>query len=678
MSSGIYSIGITGMNAAQLGLVTAQHNISNASTPGFNRQQMVQASNNPIMTGAGAVGQGTHVQTVSRMYNTFLSNQVDRSLSNVSGLDVYSAEIGQIDNMLADPNSGLSPALQDFFKGVQQVAANPSSLTARQSMLSAAEALTARYQGLESRLTEIANGVNGQIVGAVSSVNSYAQQIANLNERILMAQSSVQQPANDLLDQRDQLVTELNKLVRVTTTQQSNGAFSVFIGSGQQLVVGPQVMTMTAAASSADPERMVLGLKSIGGQVQELPENLITGGQLGGLVQFRAEALDSAFNKLGQVAASMALTFNAQHSLGQDLLGKIAGDTGFVGDLFTLSAPRVVANAYNTSGAVISATLTDPVFNGSNFVTDLTASDYRLDVDSTGANMTLTRLSDGKTWPGNTMLDIQAALDSDPQGFSLNLSGALAASDSFLIQPTREAARNIELNAQIAADPRRLAVAAPMRATGGIANAGTMKIGQGTVIPEPPPAPLPGYTTGNLPLNLTVDAAGNLSPFPASAIAKYSDGTTVTGGVLNQTSGTATLVSVSFDGMSFAISGTASANDTFKIERNNTSSTGVADGRNALALGKLQTQGTVSGGAASFQAAYAQFVSDNGNKTREIQVTAAAQQSLFDQATSSREAFSGVNLDEEAANLIRFQQAYQASAKMLSIGTKLFDTLLAL
>ncbi len=676
MSTGIYSIGISGMNAAQLGLVTTEHNIANASTPGYNRQRIQQANNVPVMTGAGAVGQGTHVTTIRRMYSEFLSNQVDRSQSNVSELDAYYSEISQIDNMLADPNSGLSSALQDFFSALQQVAANPASLPARQSMVSSAESMMSRYHGLENRLSEIAEGVNGQISSAVSEVNSYAKQIANLNERIVIAQSSVNQPANDLLDQRDQLISELNKLIRVTTTTDSNGSLSVFMGTGQQLVVGSQATTMTATAASGDLERIVVGLQSVGGNIQELPESLIVGGKLGGLVQFRADSLDSSFNQLGQVAATMALTMNAQHALGQDMLGNVTGMAGFVDNFFTLGTPRVAANSLNAAGApVVTASLTGASFNGTNFYTNLTDSDYRLDV-GVGGNLTLTRLTDGKTWPTapatvNTIAALNGLLAADPQGFTLNAgAGAFTQNDSYLIQPTRYAARNIDVDARISADPRLLAAAMPMRTAAALTNTGTMKLGQG--------ATQQGYSLAGLPATVTATAA-QLTGFPAGAVtATYANGTTQTlAGAADLVFGGSALTKVVVNGMSFDITGTPTAGDTFSIVRN-TASNGVADGRNILLLGKLQTQGTVSGGAANFQAAYAQLVADNGNKTREIQVTADAQKSLLDQAIGAREALSGVNLDEEAANLVRYQQAYQASAKMLSIGTKLFDTLLSI
>jgi len=676
----IYSIGLTGLNAAQSGLVTTSHNISNANTPGYSRQRIVQGSNTPVMTGAGALGQGTHVSTVERMYSQFLTNQVNRAQSSVSELETYYAQISQIDNMLADPSSGLSPALQEFFTGVQQVSSNPASVPSRQAMVSAAESMVARFHGLENRLDELAQSVNGQINSTLAQVNSYAEQIAELNQRIVLAQGAYNQPPNDLLDQREQLITDLNKLVKVTTTQDSNGAYNVFVGSGQQLVVGSIANSFVATPSSADSTRVVVGLRTVGGNVQELPESLLTGGQLGGLLAFRAESLDPAFNKLGVVAASMALTFNAQHGLGQDLLGNIEGDANFVADFFTLLEPRVVGNSNNDPASpAVSATLTSPPpHNGTNFYTDLKGSDYTLAYD--GASFRLTRLSDNVSWTGADITAINTALAGDPQGFSLSATaGAFAAGDSYLIQPTREASRNIGVDSRVSSDPRLIAAAAPIRTSATINNAGDAKISN--------PSVGLNYSVNGLPLTLTF-SGGDLSGFPAGTLTV----TTGSGSTNYAVAGPATTIPYvsgarySFSAavpatdpseVAFDMLGTPADGDTFAINRNN-GGLGVSDNSNALLLGRLQTQSTSLGGTASYQASYAQLVGDNGNKTREIQVTGKAQEALLNQSMAARESLSGVNMDEEAANLIRYQQAYQASAKALEIGGRLLDIILAI
>jgi flagellar hook-associated protein 1 len=673
MMTGIYSIGISGLAAAQLGLLATEHNVVNANTPGYSRQRTVQNTNTSINTGAGSIGQGVRVTTIERMYDRFLTGQVKSADAKVSELDAFYGQIKQIDDMLADPNAGLSPALQDFFSGVQSVAASPSSLPARQSMISSAETLATRFHMIDDRLTELAGQVNGRITDAVSQANSYATQIANVNQQIVVSESGYGQPANDLLDFRDNLIGELNKLISVTTTTNTDGSYNVFIGTGQQLVVGSNVMELTATASSADSSKIVLGLKTPGGN-QEIPESLITGGQLGGLVSFRNQSLDSVTNKLGLVATSLAVTFNAQHALGQDLRGNIAGDIGFVGELFTLSAPLVSASSKNTGLGAMSAVLQPPVaptspdFSG-NFYTDLTSSNYQVQFGAAGS-YSITRVDDKQIVAAGSGA---GAVSFD--GVTLTISAVGNSGDKFLVKPVNEGGRNIDIDERITADPRLIAAAAPMRVTQSLINAGTMSLSQGVVGV--------GYDVSGLPLTLTAAAATApatgvaLSGIPAAWTAVYSNGTSVSGvgGEINLTSGTETLATISFAGMSFGVKGSPAFGDQFSLQRN---TGGVEDGRNAILFAKLQTQNTVAGGKASFQSAYAGVVADNAIRTRESKIQLEAQTVLLSQAQSARDSLSGVNLDEEAANMLKFQQAYQASSKILQIGNTLFDTILSL
>src|SRR5574343_1154461 len=304
MGSGLISIAMTGINAAQAGLLTTSNNISNLSTEGYTRQRTIQASNPTVMTGAGGIGQGVHVVTVQRMFSQALTTQVLNAQTNVSALDTYYAQVSQIDNMLADKEAGLTPLMQKFFDAAQSVAANPSSVSARQSMVSAAETMTTGYRSVYERLTEINDGVNSQIKSTVGQINTFTEQIADLNERIISAAALGGQPAHDLYDKRDKLVADLNELVKVTVTSNDNGSYNVFVGSGQQLVVGSQVTKMSAEPASADISRTVVGLLGPTGNVQELPESLINGGKLGGLLSFRREALDTSFNQLGLMATA--------------------------------------------------------------------------------------------------------------------------------------------------------------------------------------------------------------------------------------------------------------------------------------------------------------------------------------------------------------------------------------
>ena len=666
MGTGLISIGTTGIRAAQLGLLATEHNIVNANTPGYSRQNTVQATNNAITTGSGSIGQGVQVVTIKRQYDAYLNNQVNTAQTQVSNLSALYSQLSQIDLMLADPDAGMSPAMQEFFAGVQQVSSNPSSLPARQSMLTSAQTMVTRFNNLDLRLTEISNQLNGRIVSAVADINAYASEIADLNQRIVLAQSGYSQPPNDLLDQRDQLVNELNKLIKVNTSTNSDGSFNVFIGTGQQLVIGGKTVEMTASASSLDLTRIAVGLKTAGG-TQELPESLIVGGELGGLVSFRSQSLDAAVNELGRVAASLTLTFNAQYGLGMDMSGRIAGETGFVGELFSVPQPKVVPSATNQGTGALTASFLPPVAPSApdyagNFYTNLSNSDYLVTFGA-GGSYTVTRQNDGVAVATGTS---PAGVQFDGVSLNISVPGAMAG-DRFVVKPVAEAAKNISLETRVVADPRLVNAAAPVRTIPAITNTGVMVMSQGVVGV--------GYS---IPATQTLVAtATDLTGLAGTWVATYSDGTVsaASTGDIPLTSGTATLSGITWNNMSFSITGAPNTGDRFVIERN---SDGLQDGRNALQFAALQTANTTAGGTATYQSTYSRLVAENGIRTREAKVRLAAQEAVLTQAQNARDSLSAVNLDEEAANLMKFQQAYQAAAKILDVGNKLFETLLSI
>ena len=638
----VFSIGISGLNAAQAGMLTTSHNIANASTAGYNRQQIVQGTNTPISTGAGFVGQGTHVQTVMRIYDQFLGRQVLSAEAGAAEMDAYRAQISQIDNLLADPSAGLSPTLAAFFKGVQDVAANPASIPGRQSMLSAAQALTARFQALDQRFTEIRDGINQQIAGQVTQINTYSSQLAEINQRIILAQANgADQPPNDLLDQRDHMLKDLNALVRVSTVVQGDGSFNVFVGNGQPLVVGNQSYQLKAVQAPDDSERITVALLGVGGTALTLPESQVAGGSLGGLLNFRSQTLDEAQNALGRIALTLAQNFNDQHRLGQDLTGALG--TNF----FNVSAPTASASSLNAGSGAPTVSIDAPTIDR------LTSSDYQLAF--VGGNYRLTRLADNQ-------VQNFATLPQTVDGITIAVGSWLpVANDSVLIQPTRGGAGSI---AVAFSDARQVAAAAPIRTATALINTGTASISAGTVNAPPP-------TNAGLQHKVTLT-------FTSATTFDVRDVTTAT--TLASGVAYASGANITFNGWATQISGNPATGDTFTVEAN---TGGVADNRNAALLGSLQTRSTMIGGStsgptASYQSAYTQIVSAVGSKANEVAAIGAAQQGLADHATQALQSLSGVNLDEEAANLLRYQQAYQASAKVLQIAGKVFDEILAL
>lgn len=627
----ILSIGVTGLEAAQIALATAGHNVSNANTPGFTRQQTVQGTNLPQYTGNGFLGQGVNVDTVKRVYSEFLNLQVQKADTQASRLDTYNANISQIDNLLADPAAGLSPILQDFFKAANDVASDPSSVASRQAFLSSSESLTARFNTLNDRFAELRTGVNTQLTNSVEQINTYAKQIAALNGSIMAVQSSaLNQAPNDLLDQRDRLVSELNRQVNVTVVKQGD-MYNVFAGSGQALVLGDNALALKAVAAPEDPQRTRIAYVTNGNTVL-LSDKVFTGGAVAGLLNFRSETLDAGQSALGRVAIGLAQTFNDQHKLGQDLQGNLGGT------FFSVGAPNVIQNANNSGSAVIGASIAS--------TSSLTVSDYRLAYD--GTNYQLTRVNDNTT-------STYASLPQTVDGVTVSLaSGTPAAGDSFLIQPTFNGARDIGV---LVKDPRAVAAAAPIRSAAAGANAGTGKISAGTVnAPPPTNVNLQQPVTITFTSATTFDVTGTGTGNPTGVA--YTPGSTI-----------------SYNGWAVQISGTPASGDTFSVASN---TGGTSDSRNALLLAQLQSKNTLSGGTATYQSAYSQLVSSVGAKAREISVDNTAQQNVLIQTQQSQQALSGVNLDEEAANLMRYQQAYQASGKVIQVASVLFDTILSL
>lgn len=639
MASNILGVGQSALNAAQTGLVTTGHNIANVNTPGYSRQVVVQSAAPGQNIGVGYVGKGTEVTTIRRVYNEFLSNQVMSSQTSKSAVDSYYAQIRQIDNMLADPTSGVSAALQDFFEGVQDLASNPSSSASRQAMLSSAESLAARFQSVGTRLDELRQGVNTQITTSINAINGYAQQLANLNDAIEKAQGTAgeAQPSNDLLDQRDQVLSDLSKEIKVSVVKQGN-SYNVFIGNGQALTVGTQVFKLAPMVSAEDPTRLQVGYVSKG-TVTEVSEASLAGGRLGGLLDFRTNTLDSAQNELGRVASGLAQSFNAQHMLGQDRNGDIG--TAF----FTIGAPLISGKSGNST-AKIAGTITD--------ASQLTAGNFRLQrlADTAGPPVAqqyvVTPLSGGTP---TTFTSLPLTIDGVTIALE-PLSAPLAVGDEFLVQPTITGASGFGV---AISDIAKIAAAAPIRTAAGTANTGTGKISAGSVGASYPAAPLGSSIT------LSYDQATNqINAVPATA-----------GFPQAYASGAA----INFGGISFTITGALNTGDTFTVGPN---TGGVGDNRNALLLGGLQTANTLGNGTMTYQNAYTYMVSQVGNKTRELEVSSKAEEKMLEAAVTAQQAESGVNLDEEAANLMRYQQAYQAAAKVMQTAGQLFDLLLTL
>jgi flagellar hook-associated protein 1 FlgK len=641
----ILSIGISALNANRQALDTTGHNIANVNTEGYSRQTVDFATRQPDFTAVGYLGNGVDVSNITRQYDQFISSQVRASQSVTSELQAYYKGASQLDSLVADADVGIQPTMQNFFNAMQTLADDPTSISARQLFLAEAESMVDRFHYFDTQFESARNSLNDQIGFSVTEINGLAEDIASINNDIKIAYGSA---PNDLLDKRDQLVNDLSKLIDIQVLEQSDGAYNVFIGKGQPLVMAYDAASLTTQPSELDPSNLDIALEFTFGT--QIVTDQLSGGAIGGMLRYREEILDPAQNRIGLVALGMANDLNAQHQLGLDLDG-LAGTAMFA------------------SGSV---NVLEPAGNGSSITVDyndigqLTASDYELIYD--GTDFILENLTDGSTQTLAAGLNTVDGLD-----ITINAAGATAG-DTFLIQPTRNAAASLDL---LISDARRLAAASPLQvspatdAAGNALNTGDASITQ----------PANSSTTG-LPLaadmQLVYNAAAggfdiiNGPAAPDNFIAYDATDPTVIIGVNYPTTGNPTQFDA-FAGLSFSISGVPADGDTFVIGNN---AGGSSDNRNALSMVDLQTMDTLFAGTATYDQAYAQMVSDVGSKTHHAELNLSAQESLLQRTQDAMQEVSGVNLDEEAAKLIQYQQAYQASAQVISTASTLFDTLL--
>lgn len=669
----LMGIGITGLSASQTALTTTGNNITNANTPGYSRQRVNVATQPQQYTGTGFIGSGVRVIGIERVVNQFMVSQLRMDTANYKELDTYFSQISQLDSLLADQSTGLAPALQSLFANLQEVSKDPTSVPVRQVVLSNAGSLAQRFQSLYERLQTLSQGVNQQLDAYSTQVNSLTQNIAKLNQEIVNQQGGMGAAPNSLLDQREELLRQLAEQIGVKVVNQDDGMVNVFTGTGQPLVVGSQAATLITAPSNGDPAQRALMLQM--GSAQQDITALVSGGNIGGILKFRIGTLDQAYNNLGRMAITLQDSINQQQRLGLDLNGNFGKN--LFSDINSVSAmqSRVLPNSNNTGSGQLSVYIDDS--------SKLTTSDYRLTFDA-GGGFTLTRLSDNTTSVGVIGLPIPAtgAVISNSEGFEIRIpAGAtLNAGDNFMIQPTRQGAQNINVSMQA---PEELALAQPIRTGANAANTGSGTISAGemlAVYQADGVTPLATFNTAspgglNPPLLIQFTSAtayqilDNSNPAAPVPLVPPQTGT-ITPGQNN-------VVTYNDPGppvtpaFQFTIAGHPAAGDTFTVSFN---SNGSSDNRNALALAGLNLSKLVGG--QTFSDAYSQLVSGIGSTAQALKNNRDAADTLLTQSQANRDAVSAVNMDEEAANLIKFQQAYQASSQVINIARSLFTTLL--
>ena len=669
----LLNIGLSGLSASKTSLAVTGHNISNVNTPGFSRQSTVQATQVPQFSGAGYIGSGTTLTDVRRSYSEFLSTQLRSSTALNSDVGAYKSQIEQLDSLLAGSTTGITPALQKFFSSLQTAAEDPANIPARQLVLSEAEGLAKRFNTVYDRLSEQNEFINKQMSAVTDQINRLAGSVGQLNDAIAVAAANGKDP-NDLLDAREEAVRQLSTFIGVTAVPQDGNGLNLFVGSGQPLVVGNTVSRLEAVTGRADPTRMEIDFVS--GNSRQAVTTLLTGGELGGLIRYREDVLDTTMNSMGRLSLAVADQVNTQLGQGLDLKGQVGTKLFNNFNDPALAALRVRAYSGNSNA--------QPLLN----ITDtsvLTTSDYRLEFD--GTSYSARRLSDNA--PINVtntagLLSFKDAAGRD-QGFTVDVNGppAPAAGDLFQLQPTRRGAASIST---VLDQPDQLAFAAPVRSQALLQNIGSATIGQPELKAFGAGAnPMTALKTALTPaVTMAYNALTGLFSVPAGATLTRinTDGSNAVPPAF-QPSQQNTYKLALADGsvVQMTISGRPENNDQFQVGFN---TNGVSDNRNALKLADLQNKQTVGldplvtsiSTGTSFTDGYGDLVERVGTLTAQARTDSAATTSILKQATDNRDSLSAVNLDEEAANLIKFEQYYNASAQVIQVARSLFDTLI--
>ncbi|ASV39956.1 flagellar hook-associated protein FlgK [Pseudomonas sp. NS1(2017)] len=679
----LLSIGMSGLNASQGSLSVLSNNIANVNTPGYSRQQTTQNSSAANQFGGVFIGSGTTLSDVRRVYNEFLDTAYQNSTALNSDAKAYLDQVNAVDKTLSDKTTGMSAVLSAFFAAAQTASATPSDTSARQVFLTSAQTLSNRFNSIANQLGQQKETINSQLTSMSEQVNKLTSSIAALNKQIAQVQGSSNTAPANLLDARTEAVRSLNELVGVTATEK-NGVFSVSTGSGQSLVLGDQSNTISAVPSKNDTSQFTIQLNVGGGESLDLGD-VISGGSIGGLLRYRSDVLMPAINDLGRLAIVTADTINKQLGQGLDLNGQFGASLFKDINSAVAIAQRSQASAGNSAGSGnLNVTIKDS--------SKLTNFDYKVTFsDSSNPNNVTVVRSDGKAMG---TFNINATPPAVIDGFTLALDGKgpMATGDSFKVSPTANGAKDI---GTVLTDPSKVAFAAPLLGEGSKNNSGT-----GTFTPPTLTLPVDIYGGANsaqlrtgiehsMPVKMVFgkpaadgtqsytvnDAQGN--PIGTGSIVPGQANKITINVPMRDANGALVTPAKSFS-FDTTVGGSPAGGDSTTFSFN---ASGKSDNRNAQELLSLQTKATVGTaadgtGGTSLVGANSKLVSTVGSKAASAATDSTATNSLLTANKNARNSVSQVNLDEEAGDMIKFQQYYTASSQIIKAAQETFSTLI--
>ncbi|MBP7439621.1 MAG: flagellar hook-associated protein FlgK [Acidovorax sp.] len=646
----LLNVGSRALLANQAALQTAGHNIANVSTPGYSRQTVVLQTVQGQFTGGGYIGKGVDVQTIQRNHSELLTRQSTAASAVDAGDTVRMDRLRQLQEVFSGGASGIGASINDMMNALSDVVSAPTDLTARSVALTRMDETAARMRDASQRLDEIGYTVAEQLKGSMVAVNSLAKNIAGINEQIARAKGNGQ-PANDLLDQRDQLIRELNQHIQTSQVAADDGTVSVFVAGSQPLVLGNQAATLSIDDPidfGAGSGKKVLSFLAPGSSTKvELNESMLGGGQVAGLLRFQNNDLAEGRNLLGRMAIAISESMNTQNRLGLTLNGQ-PGENLFA----PISLGNATPSNFNTSTATMALTVADP--------TALQASSYTVSFTAGDAG-SVTRHSDGKVFnfDGSALPPVAVASVFSAQGLGVTLSGAVNAGDQFVINSLQGAAAELQA---LQYSPTDLAAANPVNAAMGATNGGSLQLASLKAT-----GPITQPATGS-PVTIAFTAG---SPATYSATVPGPPVATIATG--NYVSGE----KIAINGWEIALQGAPKSGDTVTVGNATDSQYGdwyKRDTGNASALMALRDVPMFDN--ATLADGFASAMAQVGTRTQSAQFAAELSSSIAANLERDRTAVAGVNLDEEAARLIQYQQAYQASAKMIQIAQNIFDTLI--
>lgn len=623
--SDVFGISVSALQAFQQAINVTSNNVANASTPGYDRETVNLTEAAPQADGQATIGAGVVVSGVSRAYSQAAASQLNTSQSTLGQLTALQNYSTQIDNLFGTTVGGLSTTLQGFYSAFSDVANDPTSTASRQALLGSAQQVASSFQNASGELNTLNTDVNNRITGDVTQINSIAASISTLNQQIVVGTAQGgNTPPNELLDQRDQLVSNLSQLVGVTTTTEADGSLNVFVGNGQPLVLQGQVTKLVTLPNQFNASQLEIGTTASSDPIS----SDITSGDLGGLLAARSQVINPALNQLGQIATALSQTVNTQQGDGLDLSGNLGAP------LFSVGAPQATPSANNTGSGTVSVSVAN------NGLGALTADNYILSFAG-GAPLLTDQTTGATITPTATGANTYTAV-----GLNFTVTGTPAAQDQFLVQPTVNAATNLKV---VLTDPSKIAAAGAIVTAAAAGNTGAATISAGTVLDG---------TNANLQTPATIVFANPPTQYSING-----------GPATAYTSGG----NIDLNGWQVQITGTPAAGDTFTVSSN---AGGTGDNRNALAAANAQTVGVLQNGTTSLTSAVSSLITGIGSQAQQINTAQSAQSAVNSQALTQVQSDTGVNLDEEAASLLQWQQAYQAAAQALTIGNSLFTTLI--